>query len=265
MHVGLSGRALVHFLILELLLVGLLALLGSVPWWSYFFASALLYVALWALDHRNLLRVWVRGATSAHIATAVVMFVALLFGVAMLALHVLTNKRVEVVVSLPPQPSLDHSFLVIRGFKAEKKHDPFQMTIYVANVGKLPTKKAHFSVDVVFAVEGIPAEVIDKRFADRPKTDPLTDFTLVPGHQPFHLFLHNAFVTEEIFDKITTGKLFLYVFVVGVHGRRDAPGEAFDNRTSDTGSTSHGRAAARLEHGQEQGLSLRVIERHCPS
>jgi hypothetical protein len=65
MHI-LSFRAVIVFFILEFLLLGVLALIGSVPWWEFLVASAVLFAALWLFD-RPQLREWRNRMTTAHL------------------------------------------------------------------------------------------------------------------------------------------------------------------------------------------------------
>jgi hypothetical protein len=218
MSVGMSGRGLVHFLILELLLVGLLTMIGQVPWWMWFAASAFLLIALWIFDHRTqLLAKWQTAPAKQQLlaaATAIVTSVALAVGLTFVAVG--SHQTTQSTPKNSPQISLEQSLLSVVGMETTNTHAPLRVTLVVTNAGKLPTTKMYTSMGYEIVEKHMTVEEIEKTFVEArvtTKAIPLFDFTLLPGQ--YHLLTyHLPTVTKEVFEDVKAGKKGVYVFLL---------------------------------------------------
>ncbi|NJO33388.1 MAG: hypothetical protein HC869_09830 [Rhodospirillales bacterium] len=176
MQIGLSGRAFVHFLIFELLLVGLLAMIGQVPSWLWFVASALLLAALWTHDHRMQLAALLRRTPPTRLVI-VGLAAALTF---MAGGGLLTFALLEPKTSKEPGPkakqraeALNQSLLSVMSVVTERRHDPLRLAITIANLGRLPTLKAFIGMDVVISeADSPPTQLIEKLLDTREHRQP---------------------------------------------------------------------------------------------
>jgi hypothetical protein len=230
---GLSARALVHFFVLELLLVGLLALIGQVPWWLWFVASGLLFAALWAYDHQVQLSVLARRARPAQMVVTILVGAMLcILGGGALTLALLKASPDETKSLTPATSSFGQSLLIIVATKTEKQYGPLRVALSILNAGKLPTTKANASIDIKVLDKDIAdASAVEEWFADRANktsgvlTGPLTGFTLIPG-QMIELSLWHTGVTKEVHDAFMLREKFIYVlFAIDYVDRATPPGK----------------------------------------
>ena len=213
----------------ELLLVGLLALLGQVPWWVWLVTSAVLFAALWVYDHRvelqarfHCLAPQQRTALGwAAAVTAVILSVAVTWSIA-------SNRHAGQVPKAVPV-TLEQALITVIAVVTEQTHDPLRVTFHVINAGKLPTTAVFWGVEHKIVDAPVLLTSLRSDFAKGlalAKKNLAHDTTTIVPRQSFKFTLHTPLVTKDEFEEVKAGKKAVYIlFAVTYRDASTPPGK----------------------------------------